>query len=364
MARTAWIAAAVVLVVGAAAVVAVRLIVGGTSWHEPASVEALRRNIEAVVRDGLADVPGAAVAVLHDGRVVATVHGGTARQGQPVGPGTVFQMASLSKPVAAYTVLRAGLDLDRPVESYTGTWRFPPSAFDSSEVTLRRLLSHTAGTDVPGYLGYPAAGPLPTVRDSLDGRGSPVPGASTSRVGLVATPGGGYGYSGGGFSVAQLAVETGTGQPFADVAATTVTRPLGMGATGFGCTTAPGAPQEALGHDAGGNPILALRYPEAAAGGLCSTVDDYARFVAALMTDDPVATAMRTPAPTTDGHYGLGLELGTLADGTAWFGHLGVNTGWHNLMRAYPDKGWAFVALTDGDGGAALTDAVEELFTG
>jgi CubicO group peptidase (beta-lactamase class C family) len=337
---------------------AVLLLTGGTAWREPASVEALRAELQATVDE--ADVPGAAVVVLHDGVVVASVYAGTARGGRPVGPDTVFQMASLSKPVAAYTVLRSGLDLDRPVD--TGTWAFPPGPHEPSGVTLRRLLSHTAGTDVPGYLGYAAPGPLPGVRDSLDGRGSPVPDAPSSRVALTAAPGSGYRYSGGGFSVAQLAVETATGRPFAEAVAA-ATGPLGMGATGFACTTTPGAPQEAEGHDTAGNPLPPLRYPEAAAGGLCSTAPDYARFVAALLTDDPVATAMRTPAPATDGHYGLGLELGTLADGTPWFGHTGVNPGWHDLARAYPTTGWAFVALTDGDGGAALTDAVSALFT-
>lgn len=361
-ARVVGIAAAVVVLVGAT-IVAVRVF-GGSSWHEPTSIDALRRDLEAAVRDHVAGVPGAAVVVLHGGAVVASVYAGNARDGQPVGPDTVFQMASLSKPVAAYTVLSSDVDVDAPVERYTGTWRFPPSAFDTSGVTLRRLLSHTAGADVGGYAGFDGPDPLPSVRDSLEGHAGPAGDGGPTTVALVAAPGTAYSYSGGGYSVAQLAIETAAGRPFADSVAVEVAGPLGMTASGFDCTTRPGAAREAVGHDSAGRPTPRYRYPEAAAGGFCSTPTDYARFLSALLADTPAAKAMRAPAPATNGHYGLGLELGSLGDGTTWFGHLGVNRGWHNLMRAYPDKGWAFVAVTDGDGGAAVTDAVEKLFTG
>lgn len=362
-ARLAWIAVAVVVVLVGATVVAVRVF-GGTSWHEPVSVDALRRDLENTVRDHMAAVPGAAVAVLHGGTVVATVYAGNARDGQPVGPDTVFQTASLSKPVAAFTVLSSGIDVDAPVERSTGTWRFPPSAFDASAVTLRRLLSHTAGVDVGGYLGFDGPDPLPSIGESLAGNAGPASDGGPAAVAVVAAPGSAYSYSGGGYSVAQLALESVQGRPFADSVAVEVAGPLGMTASGFACTTRPGDAEEAVGHDSAGKPTPRYRYPEAAAGGFCSTATDYARFVAALLADTPVTRAMRAPAPATNGHYGLGLELGALGDGTAWFGHLGVNRGWHNLVRAYPGKGWAFVALTDGDGGAAVTDAVEELFTG
>lgn len=361
--RVVWIAAAVVVVLIGATVVAVRVF-GGTSWHEPTSVDTLRRDLEAGVRDHMAGVPGAAVAVLRDGAVVATVYAGIARDGQPVGPETVFQMASLSKPVAAHTVLSSDVDIDAPVDRYTGTWRFPQSAFDPSGVTLRRLLSHTSGVNVGGYLGFDGPDPLPSVRDSLAGHAGPGADGGPATVALVAAPGTAYSYSGGGYSVAQLAIEATKGRPFADSVAVEVAGPLGMTASGFACTTRPGDAREAVGHDGAGKPTPRYRYPEAAAGGFCSTPTDYARFIAALLADTPVTRAMRAPAPAANGHYGLGLELGTLGDGTAWFGHLGVNRGWHNLMRAYPAKGWAFVALTNGDSGAAVTDAVEKLFIG
>jgi CubicO group peptidase (beta-lactamase class C family) len=178
----------------------------------------------------------------------------------------------------------------------------------------------------------------------------------------VATPVGRYLYSGGGFTVAQLAAESVTGRPFADIATELVLRPLGMDYSDYDCTTSE--PADATpGHDANGAVSPRYRYTEAAAAGLCSTADDLARFVAALVADGKDARLMATPTDGTDGGYGLGLELGG-SDDRVVIAHLGVNRGYYSYFVALPDQGFGVVVLTNGDGGRAVVDAVLAAISG
>lgn len=268
-----------------------------------------------------ADVPGVTVGVSKDGEVAWT-------RGFGVPEDQLLQVGSISKTVAAAAVLTLAdegiLDLDAPVSSYLRAWRLPAEFPDPDAVTLRRLLSHTAGIGTPGYRGRPAVRPLPTTAEALDGiRQSEEPGT--------------YAYSGGGFTIAQEVVEEVTGEPFADVVQRTVLTPLRMTASGYAC---PGA---------------TLRYAEAAAAGLCSTAADLARFAGWLGSADPRAVRMRTPAAGTDGRYGLGTEIG---DDGATVGHLGVNRGFHAELRVNPAAGVGLVVLTDGDRGGEVVAAV------
>lgn len=358
--RAVLLAAAAVLTAGAAAVWAVRR---PAAFHEPASVDALAAEIDRVLPTSLREhgVPGASAALVHRGQVRWSAAYGLADAAarEPMRPDTVLQVASISKPVAALTVLRlarAGrLDLDRPVEELTGSWRLPASQQDAGGVTLRRLLSHTAGIGVPEYPGVPTGRPLPSTRASLAGASGGGPAA------LVREPGTAMAYSGGGYTIAQLAVEEATGEPFAAVAAREVLRPLGMDRSGFACTTEDRTrPGEARGHDASGRALPALRFPDHAAAGLCSTAADLGRLAAALM-EGPEGAAMAEPAPATDGSYGLGLFTQTLRGGLRRVWHDGNNPGFRARMEAYPARGWALVVLTNGEGGDPVLEDVTRL---
>jgi CubicO group peptidase (beta-lactamase class C family) len=102
------------------------------------------------------------------------------------------------------------LDLDAPVDNYLTRWHIPPSAFDATKVTARRLLSHTAGTSVHGYYGWPPAKDLPSVEASLNGDNN-----GSGPVVLEREPGAAFVYSGGGFTLLQLLIEEISQQPFA-----------------------------------------------------------------------------------------------------------------------------------------------------
>ncbi|MDQ6525141.1 serine hydrolase domain-containing protein [Nocardioides sp. LHD-245] len=322
--------AIVVALLLAAAVVAWWLLRDDPTDHRltrPEDLSAATRAIAEAVPDALREsgTPGAEVAVTEDGEVAWS-------QGFGVDRTTVLQAGSISKSVAAAAVLTLAeeglVDLDTPVTAYLRTWSLPGDFPDPDAVTLRRLLSHTAGIGTPGYLGRPAARPLPTTAQALDGIWQ------SEEVDA-------YAYSGGGFTIAQEVVEEVTGEPFAETVGRTVLAPLGMTSSGYACTQ--GGPEAGAGY----------RYAEAAAAGLCTTADDLARFAAWLGSDDPRAVAMRAPAAGTGEHYGLGTEI----DGDT-VGHLGVNRGFHAELRVDPAAGVGLVVLTNGDRGGEVVDAV------
>lgn len=138
-------------------------------------------NGETPQKSSLADrmfemhVPGVSIAVIHDGKIDWARGFGVAKiGGLPVTPGTLFQAASISKPVTAMAVLHlvesGKLDLDRDVNQYLKSWKIPDNEFvEHSNVTICRLLSHTAGMTVHGFAGYASGDPLPSLIDVLNG---------------------------------------------------------------------------------------------------------------------------------------------------------------------------------------------------
>lgn len=124
-------------------------------------------------------VPGVSVAVADGGRTVWARGIGIAdtSSGAPVTTRTIFQAGSISKAISATATLRlverGVVDLDTDVNRYLTSWRVPDNPLTSREkVTLRRLITHSAGTTVHGFLGIPAGTPLPTLIDVLEGRRS------------------------------------------------------------------------------------------------------------------------------------------------------------------------------------------------
>ena len=271
-----------------------------------------------------------------------------------------FALGSLSEPVSALGVVRLAREERFPLTDAVG-WQPIASRFDARGITLQRLLSHTAGLAPVSYAGLPAGVPLPSVTESLAGDSGDAP-----PVELVRAPGSAVVPSGGGYTVAQLWAQSASALPFARLLRTTVLEPLGMRRSGYtqGDRAGDTAP-----HDARGRPIPAYRHGELAAVGLRATAPDMARFAAALMPGPdgeppgrgvvPPTTlaAMLRPAPATGGRWGLGFALRRLGDGTRVVEHDGAARGWRSRLVAYPDRGWAVVVLTNGDGGAAVADA-------
>jgi CubicO group peptidase (beta-lactamase class C family) len=239
--------------------------------------------VEVAARQAMATstAPGLAVALVHHGQLAWAKGYGLADRPtrKPVTDATRFQAASLSKPVTAWGVLRlveqGRIGLNEPVIGHLRRWHPPPSPFDTGGITVRRLLSHTAGLSVHGYTGQTPEEPPPPIAASLSGDA----GASFP-VELLEAPGQRWLYSGGGYSVLQLLVEELTGRPFAAFMRTQVLGPLGMTASSFRWrrTTATARP-----HDRRGACSPDFTFAEQAAAGLVTTAPDLARFVAAAL---------------------------------------------------------------------------------
>lgn len=306
-----------------------------------------------------ASVPGAAVAVIRNGEAAVTRGYGFADVAKsiPVTSTTGFNVGSISKTIAAWGVMtlveRGKLDLDTPVDTYLTRWHLPESQFDEKSVTIRRLLSHTAGLSLHGYPGWGPADPLPTLEESLSGKTNG-PGA----VFLVMEPGTRWQYSGGGYTLAQLIVEEVTGESFEDYVRDAVLRPLGMANSDFALSEELMS-RSSLAYDERGMPIPNPRFTAQAAAGFHTTVEDLARFAAAaLAADDGEAPGrgvlkpqtvelMLTPAPASNRSYGLGYSATLRTTGAMGRGHGGSNRGWQAVFEVIPETRDGIVVLTN-----------------
>ena len=319
-------------------------------------------------------VPGLSVALMEDGALSWSKGYGLAdaATATPMKAGTIFQFASVSKAVTALCVLRLVdeglLDLDAPVETYLTRWHLPPSEFDADGVTVRRLLSHTAGLSLHGYPGLDPARPLPDLEASLSGDTG---GAGDVR--LVRPPGEAFMYSGGGYTLLTLLVEEVTGRDFCEVADEKVLRPLGMTSSGY-CLAPGGSPRMATAHDARGAALPWYRFGGIGCCGLASTTPDLARLLAALvpgpdgeapgrgvLAPETVALMLEPQAPLTEGvvrlagdGVGLGWFVETLPGGERLVSHGGDNRGWHTLVALLPEQRAGLVVAANGDAGMML----------
>lgn len=175
-----------------------------------------------------------AMVLLDEGEVAGSHY---ASIGQPVDGDTLFQVASLSKWLAAWGVMRliedGAVDLDAPVSTYLTRWSLPASSYGNEGVTIRRLLSHTAGLgDGLGYNGFEKRDDVQSLEASLSKAGDASP-AANGTLAVVQEPGSEWDYSGGGYTLLQLLIEEVSGQSFGDYMKARVFEPLGMDRSTF-----------------------------------------------------------------------------------------------------------------------------------
>jgi len=315
-------------------------------------------------------VPGVSIAVVDSFRIAWARGYGVLEEGgaNPVNTETLFQAASISKPVAALAALRlvqeGKLDLDEDVNLKMTSWQLPGNAFTVGKpVTLRRLLSHSAGLTVHGFMGYVSNTPVPTVLQVLDGK-SP---ANSAAIRVDTTPGAMWRYSGGGYTVMQQFLVDVTGRSFPDVMRREVLQPLAMTRS----TYDQPLPHHLTGNAASGhNPEGAVikgkwyTHPEMAAAGLWTTPSDLARYaievqLSAAGKSNKVlkhSTAAQMLTRQT-GTWGLGPSL----DGegaTASFSHGGANQGFRVYFTAFNERGQGAVIMTNSDAGSPLLSEI------
>jgi CubicO group peptidase (beta-lactamase class C family) len=353
-----------------------------SSGQQPAPVGALIAAIEApqTGRDGAlppltlaaamkqVGVPGLSVAVIRDFDLHWTRAYGVAdvASGATVNSDTLFQAASISKPVAAMAVLKAVQDgrlaLDEDVNRYLTSWKVPASDATSRQpVTLRSLLSHTSGTDDGfGFPGYDPGTPMPSLTQILNGEKP----SNVGRVLVTRQPSTSFKYSGGGITLVQLLMSDVFKRPFPELMHALVLEPIGMTRSAYEQPlSAERDKNAARGHDRGGaaRAVKWHVYPELAAAGLWTTAADLARFGIELqkslqgrsnrVLSRTLASEMASPVGV--GPFAIGMQIAK--DGEGWYlSHGGSNWGFQCLLVVHKIKGYGFAAMANSDSGGRL----------
>jgi CubicO group peptidase (beta-lactamase class C family) len=319
-------------------------------------------------------IPGVSVAVFKDfeihwakGYGLADVENKT-----PVDARTLFQAASISKPVTAMAVMRAvqdgKLSLDADINTYLQSWKVPASEHTKTQpVTLRALLSHTSGSgDGFGFPGYHPDAPRPTEVQILNGE-------KPSNVGKVLferPPFTYMKYSGGGTVIVQLALIEHLKRPFPELLKATVLDPVGLRDSAYEQPLSPERDKQAArAHDGQGKSRDAKWhvYPELGAAGLWTTPSDLSRIAIdvqrSLMMDQgkvlsrASARAMMTPAGV--GMFAVGWTIEKRGEGW-YFMHSGGNWGFSCNLIAHMTKGYGVAIMTNSDSGGAIIRHIED----
>lgn len=315
-------------------------------------------------------VPGLSIAVIKDRKLhwakgygIANV---VANEVVEVTPNTLFQAGSISKPVAALSVLKMAeegvLDLDQDVNTYLRDWKIPDTDFTQTEkVTLRKILSHTSGLTGHGFPGYPVDEPLPTLIQVLNGEGN------TPAVILDTIPGSIWRYSGGGYTLMEKVVEDVSGLGFAKVMHDKILRPLAMSNSTYeqplpvNFESSASIAFNRKGEAVDGN---WHNYSEKAAAGLWTTPSDLARYcieIQDILTGKEKGILSRETIElmlTEElNNWGLGPALKWEADSLI-FQHGGKNEGFTTNMMAFAYKGDGVIIMTNADNGRPLINEI------
>jgi len=312
------------------------------------------------------NIPGLSVAVIDNYQVVwAKGFGVTAPGGsEPVTPTTLFQAGSISKPVAAvgamWLVERGKLSLDEDVNKKLKTWKIPENEFTREQkVTLRRLMSHSAGLTVHGFPGYAVNEPVPALVQIFNGEKP----ANTAPIRVDFVPGSKMRYSGGGVTIEQQLMMDVTGKPFPQFMHDTVLSKIGMNDSTYEQPLpAARAAHAATGSHAGGGEVKGRWhiYPEMAAAGLWTTPTDLAKFAIEIALSKQgkanhvlslkSAQDMLTPQIAAEGggqHVGLAFFLDDKNPGE--FGHDGADEGFQANLLMLGDSGKGLAIMGNSD---------------
>lgn len=337
------------------------------SVSDPAVVERLLKEF---------NVPGVSIAVIKDFKIAATYAYGIADadSGTPVTPETMFQAASISKPVAAMASLKAVQDgrfsLDQDVNTILKSWKVPDGPFTKDRpVTPRTLMSHTSGTgDGFGFPGYAPQATLPSIPQILDGVQPP---SNLRAVRLERPPLTGFKYSGGAVMIQQLALMDSVGKPLAEIARDWVFTPIGMTNSTFEQPLPQNLEKQAArAHNRTGTRMGDPWhvYPEQAAAGLWTTPTDLARFAIEVQQSLlgksnrvlSATTVREMVTPVGVGPFAIGFQM--TKEGEGWyFTHSGSNWGFQCDLVAHRINGYGAVIMTNGDNGGALMARLRRL---
>ncbi len=320
-------------------------------------------------------VPGISFALIEDGKIAWAQGYGklSASSNDAITTHTVFQAASIAKPVTAFAVMRmkdqGQININTAISHYLTSLTLPQGEQTADKaVTFKNLLDHSAGLTGGGYVGYEKGTEIPSDIQTFQGI-SP----ATSQASVVeSTPGSVVRYAGAGYTLAEIALTDKFKQPFAQLMDTWVLSPLGMTNSSFAIDYPEQAGKQiALGHEASGKTISGgwRIHPEQAAAGLWSTPTDLAKLAietskafqgSSKVLSQASAVAMLTPVfPKQDlsGQFGGQPAMTFIVDGTGeqfMFQHGGGNVGYRCFLLMYPNTGKGAVFMTNSDAGYSV----------
>jgi CubicO group peptidase (beta-lactamase class C family) len=317
-------------------------------------------------------VPGTVISYIKDGEVVWTKAFGLAnvKTGAPMQPDMVFNHGSDGKILTAWGIMRlveeGKVDLDAPANRYLKRWRIHSTKFDPNGVTIRRLLSHTAGMTVRGFSDYPQWERLPSLVQMVEGLNQ-----NDGPVFIKWRPGSTNVYSGGGFVILQMVIEDVTGEPFAKFIHREIAEPLGL--TSLEWTWTPPLEKRApVPYDERQKKVGYRQLASQAVGSEICTVSDFAQFVAAavagshgeppgrgVLKPETVATMLEIQ-PNAKDH---GLAYGVVFfDGEKFIEHSGFNPGWRAAFGLSINRRDGFVVANNSSRGDSLNGAIGRLW--
>jgi CubicO group peptidase (beta-lactamase class C family) len=322
-------------------------------------------------------VNGVSIAVIHDNKIEWAKGYGLAdvSENRPVTENTLFQAASISKSLNSIGVLKLAeakkIDCDSDINKYLKTWKFPYSdKTGGKKVTVKELLSHTAGLSVHGFPGYEKGKDIPDLVQILDGQKP----ANNLAVRSVEEPGKRVNYSGGGTTILQLLLTDITGLPYEDYMKKEVLDPLGMTSS---CYCQPpdniGPLILATGYKANGKEVTGKYhiYPEKAAAGLWTNPTDLCKYVIETQLAwkggshkvlSPEMTRFRLTPVIDDA--GLGVFVNSRVTGSyKYFNHNGGNEGFLSTYYGCRDSGEGVVVMINSENWTIIDEIVNSVAT-
>jgi len=327
-----------------------------------------RLSLEQLMR--LYKVPGLSVAVVDDFKIVWAKGYGVTEAGTqtPVTTHTLFQAGSISKPVAATgtmsLVQQGKLSLDENVNLKLKSWQVPDNEFTKDQkVTLRRIMSHSAGLTVHGFPGYEVGTPIPTLIQIFNGE----PPANTAPIRVDFVPGTQSRYSGGGVTIEQQLLIDVTGKPFPQFMREAVLDKIGMNESSYEQPLPPARAAMAATATHGDGTVVPGRwhiYPEMAAAGLWTNATDLAKFgIEIALSKQGKANRVLSEATTQEmlkpqiDQVGLGFFLGAYKNPQE-FGHNGADEGFQAILVMFADSGKGVVMMANSDNGINLMNRI------
>lgn len=314
--------------------------------------------------------PAVSIAVVNDGKIEWARGFGKSdlESNKPTDIETMFQAASVSKPIFALTVMKLKekgiVDLDKDVNEYLTSWQTPKNGSWQPKITMRQLLSHTAGLTVHGFAGYTKNEPLPTVQQILNGEKP----ANSSKVMVDILPGTKFRYSGGGTVVAQLVMTDIIKKPFPEIIDEELFKPLNLKQSTYNqLLPADFKYNIATAYPYKNQPLHGKHhiYPEMAPAGLWTTPTELATIMIEIQQGlqgksnfikKETLEEMLTPQEAAK-WIGIGFMMEG-KEGSAMFGHSGWNEGFLSEFLGYKNSGKGVVIMLNSNEGQGIINEI------